>query len=161
MMESQFNEYICFLTKYRDELSAYLENEREKRRALLDNNLGRLEAMLNVQQAETMKFRGLESKRIKLQSKLGLPDVKVKELLALIADMEARTSTEVLFTEIADIADQIREQNRQSLELAKANLKVFNLISQGGEAEVQSKYYGPDSGRRKVYSTGDTFEETI
>lgn len=160
-MDSRYNEYISFLTKYRDELSSYLENECEKRRALLSSDLVRLETMLKIQQAETMKFRGLESKRAGLQSKLGLPDTKAAELLKTIDDPEAQRCAEALFAEMADIAEQIREQNRQSLELAESNLKIFDLIRKGGEKEAQSSYYGPDNGRRTVYSAGDTFEETV
>ncbi len=160
-MNSRYDEYISFLTKYRDELSAYLENEREKRLALLNKNLGRLEEMLKVQQAETMKLRGLEAKRIKLQSDLGLPDVRAKELLASIENIEARRSIEALFADLTDIAEQIREQNKQSLELAESNIKILDLIRRGGETEKESKCYGPESGQRKVYSTGNAFEETI
>lgn len=160
-MDSRYNEYICFLTKYRDELSSYLESECEKRRALLGGDLARLEKMLKIQQAVTMKFRGLEAKRSELQTKLGLPDVKAAELLKAIDDTEARASAEALFAEMTDIAEQIREQNMQSLELAETNLKIFDLIRRGGEAEAQSSYYGPESGRRTVYSAGEAFEETV
>ena len=161
MNDPQYKEYTCFLKKYRDELSVYLENECEKRRALLDNSIDRLETMLKIQQAETMKFRDMESKRAKLQSTLGLPNVKARELLSYIGNLEARSSIKALFEEIAVTARQIQEQNRQSLELAKVNLKVFDLIARGGEAETRSKFYGPDSSCRKVYSTGDSFEETV
>ena len=160
-MTSQYNEYISFLTKYRDDLSTYLESEREKRCALLSNDMSRLEAMLKVQQAEAMKFRSLESKRAKLQSTLGLPDAKATELLAAISDVDVRKCIDELFGEIAEIAEQIREQNRQSLELAESNLKILDMIRRGGEAETQSTYYGSENGRRKGYSAGDTFEETI
>ncbi len=160
-MDSRYNEYIGFLTKYRDELSSYLESECEKRRALLSGDLIRLEKMLNVQQAETMKFRGLELKRAGLQSKLGLPDAKAAELLETIDDIEARGRADALLAEMAEIAQQIREQNRQSLELAESNLKIFDLIRRGGEKEIRSSYYGPENGRRTVYSAGDAFEETV
>ena len=161
MNDPQYKEYICFLKKYRDELSVFLENECEKRRALLENDIDRLETMLKIQQAETMKLRDMEAKRAKLQSTLGLPDEKARELLLYIDNPEARSSIKALFEEIADKAKMIQEQNRQSLELAKVNLKVFDLIVRGGEPGTHSKFYGPDSGCRKVYSTGDSFEETV
>lgn len=160
-MDSRYNEYIGFLTKYRDELSSFLDSEAEKRRALLSSDFERLEKMLNVQQAETMKFRGLESKRAGLQSKLGLPDAKAEELIETIDDMEARRSVEALLEEMAEIAGQIREQNRQSLELAESNLKIFDLIRRGGEKEERSTCYGPENGRRTVYSAGEAYEETV
>lgn len=160
-MDSRYNEYISFLSKYRDELSSYLENECEKRRALLGNDYLRLEKMLKVQQAETMKFRDMESKRAKLQSKLGLPDVKAAELLESIDDPETHKSLKTLFSEIAGYAEQIREQNRQSLELAESNLKIIDLARGGGASEARSSYYGPENSRRTVYSAGEAFEETV
>lgn len=159
-MDTPYNDYIVFLKHYRDELSVYLDNEREKRRSLLDNNLERLETMLRIQQAKTMKFRVLESKRAAHQSKLNLPDVKAKDLLTAIDDMDARQCIKALFTEISNIANDIREQNRQSLELAKINQRLRDVISQGGDEEIQ-KFYGPDSGCRKAGSAGDVFKETI
>ncbi|MFB0920116.1 MAG: flagellar export chaperone FlgN [Oscillospiraceae bacterium] len=160
-MDSRYNEYISFLSKYRDELSSYLESECEKRRALLGSDFLRLEKMLKVQQAETMKFRELESKRAKLQSKLGLPGVKVAELLKTIDDPETHRSVEALFAEIAAYAEQIQEQNRQSLELAETNLKIIDLVRGGSAAEARSSYYGPENSRRTVYSAGEAFEETV
>ena len=160
-MDSRYNEYISFLSKYRDELSSYLENECEKRRALLGNDALRLEKMLKVQQAETMKLRELESKRAKIQLKLGLPDGKADEQLEAIGDTETRANVKALYAEIADYAEQIREQNRQSLELAEASLKIIELARGGGTAEARSSYYGPENSRRTVYSTGEAFEETI
>ena len=161
MINSQYNEYISFLTIYRDELLLSLENEREKRQALLDNDLVRLEAMLQVQQAATMKLRGFETRRIALQSKLGLPDVRAKELLSEISDYDAQRSIDGLFTEIADIAGEIREQNKQAIELAKTSLKILALVMQDEVTDAQSSLYGPENGRRNAYSTGNTLEETI
>ena len=160
-MNTKYNEYIAFLKKYRDELLSFLENEREKRLSLLNNDAGRLEAMIQVQQAETMKIRGFEQKRAALQTKLGLPDVRAKELLATIDDSEARTCIDGLFTEIAELAKNIHEQNEQSLELAKNNQEIINKIMGVGETEVQSILYGPENGRRKVFSPVNSFEETI
>ncbi len=161
MMNSQYNEYINFLITYRDELLISLKNEREKRQALLDNDLVRLEAMLQVQQAATMKLRGFETKRIALQSKLGLPDVRARELLSAISDHDAQRSIDGLFTEIADIAEEIREQNKQSLDLAKTNLKILELVLQSGSMDENKNLYGPENGRRNAYSTGNTLEESI
>ena len=89
-MDSKYSGYISFLTKYRDELASYLECEGEKRRALLGHDLGRLEAMLKVQQAETMKFRSLEAKRAQLQTELGLSAVSSSQLLREVEDEAAK-----------------------------------------------------------------------
>ncbi len=160
-MNAQYDEYIAFLIKYRDELTVSLENEREKRLALLGNDVVRLEAMLQVQQAEAMKLRGFEKKRMELQSKLGLPDAKATELISAIEDAEARTSIDRLFAEIAELATNIREQNDQSIELAKNNQKMIDHILGGGEEKAKSMLYGPENGRKEVFSKGNAFEETI
>ncbi len=160
-MDTKYNEYIDFLKKYCDELSSYLGNEREKRLALLSNDFSRLEAMVQAQQAETMKLRGFEQKRVALQSKLGLHDVKAKELLAAIDDKEARALIDGLFTDISRLAESIHEQNKQSLELAKNSQRIIEQVMGGGEAETHNMLYGPENGRRKVFSAGNAFEETI
>ena len=160
-MDTKYSEYIAFLKKYRDELSVSLENEREKRLALLSNDSGRIEAMLQVQQAAAMKLRGFEKKRMELQSGLDLPDARAKELIAAINDSEARTCIDGLFTEIAELATNIREQNGQSIELAKNNQKIIDYIMGTGESQAKSIVYGPENGHRKVFSTGNTFEETV
>ena len=108
-----------------------------------------------------MKLRGFEKKRMDLQSSLGLPDTRAKELMAAINDCEARMFIDGLFTEIAEIATNIREQNGQSIELAKNNQKIIDYIMGIGESQAKSVVYGPENGHRKVYSTGNTFEETI
>ncbi len=159
-MDSRYNAYIDFLTKYRDELSAFLDSETEKRRALLADDPARLEAMLKHQQAETMKFRGLEAKRTKLQASLGLPDADAKALLSAIADEEARDRIATLTAEMAELAEQIRSQNRQSLELAEANLKVLELL-QSGDPGSSGTYGRPEDGGRKARDAKSAFEETI
>ena len=160
-MDTQYDEYIAFLIKYRDELTISLENEREKRLALLGNDVARLEAMLQVQQAEAMKLRGFEKKRMELQSRLGLPDVKATELISSIKDTEARTCIDSLFAEIAELATNIREQNGQSIELARNNQKIMDHILGGEEEQAKSMLYGPENGRKEVFSKGNAFEETI
>ena len=55
----EYSEYYGFLLKYRDELRNVLSNEREKRQSLLDSNMERLEAVLALQQAETMKLHAI------------------------------------------------------------------------------------------------------
>ncbi|MEA4894336.1 MAG: flagellar export chaperone FlgN [Oscillospiraceae bacterium] len=160
-MDSQYSEYISFLTKYRDELSSYLESEGEKRRSLLSGDLERLEKMLNVQQAQAMKFRTMETKRAALQSKLGLTGGKAAELLEKIGDTDDKKSIQALFSEMNDIAVSIREQNRQSLGLAESKLKIYDSINLGGDTDSPNKLYGPENNRRTAFSAGDAFEETI
>ena len=108
-----------------------------------------------------MKLRGFETKRIAIQSKLGLPDVRAKELLAAISDHDVQRSIDGLFTEISDIAAEIQEQNKQSLEIAKTNLKILELVLQRGSMDEKKNLYGPENGRRNAYSTGNTIEESI
>ena len=160
-MDSRYNEYIVFLKNYRDELASYLEAEREKRLSLLNKDMVRLEAMIKVQQAETMKFRSMESKREKLQSELGLPDLRAEELLSKIEDAEARKSVVAIFAEMTELAEQIREQNGKSLELAEFNLKMLETLRGNGGQDADSGLYSPDSGRRKTSPKGSAFEETV
>ncbi|MEG1166112.1 MAG: hypothetical protein RSD68_06820, partial [Oscillospiraceae bacterium] len=81
-MATNLSEYISFLEKYRDELSEVLKNEREKRQSLLNSDMDKLESVLALQQAETMKLRSFESKRIEFQAKLGMKDATAGEIVS-------------------------------------------------------------------------------
>ncbi|MEG0778625.1 MAG: flagellar export chaperone FlgN [Oscillospiraceae bacterium] len=160
-MATNLSEYISFLEKYRDELSEVLKNEREKRQSLLNSDMDKLESVLALQQAETMKLRSFESKRIEFQAKLGMKDATAGEIVSSITDIELRNRLDGLFSEILGLAEEVREQNRLSSEIASTNLKILNKIFRSNEISEQKNTYGPDNGHRAKYSAGATFKESV
>lgn len=160
-MSSAYSEYIDFIEKYRDELLTALENERDKRLALLKSDLTKLEAVISLQQAQTMKLRTMEEKRISLQLTLGADDLTARELLARMAEGEEKNRLDTLVNEITELTESIRGQNVQSLELAQTNLRILESILQKSGFDEEKNIYGPGSGRRSTSTSGKTFEGKI
>lgn len=157
-MTSKYSEYLSFMEKYRDELKIACDNERGKRQSLLENDMDKLEAVISLQQAQTMKLSALEAKRIQLQSEHISGDATAKEFLASMNDGEDKKCLEALLFEISELVTSIKDQNRLSLELAQTNLKILDRVLQKDGFDGQKNVYGPDSGRKNTYSSGKTFE---
>lgn len=160
-MTNNFEEYLAFMDKYEAELKLVLENEREKRRALLESDMDRLNTMLQFQQAETMKLKTFEAKRIELQIELGLGDVVASELLPKIEDEDDRSKLEAVFSRIADLADEIKEQNDRSVEIAETNLRLLNKVMKKSDILNDEGLYSPKSGYRNNQNSGSSFNGSI
>lgn len=152
----QYAEYYGHMKRYRDELAYALENEREKRQALLDSNMDRLEAVLQLQQAETMKLRTMESKRAQLQEKIGSQASTASEFVSQITDEGSKSAFSELIIEMAQLAESIKKQNSLALEIAKTNLKLLEKIFNGG-FEQGKAVYGPE-GERRPEGSGHSLE---
>ncbi len=144
---SQYADYYGHMKRYRDELAYALENEREKRQALLDSNMDRLEAVLQLQQAETMKLRTMEGKRVQLQAELGSQASTASEFVKQITDESSKAAFSELIIEMTQLAESIKKQNALALEIAKTNLKLLEKIFNGG-FEQGKAVYGPEGERR-------------
>ena len=160
-MTTEYKDYIVFLKKYRDELNVALSNEREKRVALLNSDFESLEAMLQIQQAETMKLKSFESKRATYQEKLGFENRTAKEIVSSIGDAEVRKELGNLFMEIVEIVNRIKEQNKLALELANTNLRLLDRVFNNTEYSAQNGLYSPDSNKQNSFSKGSSFKEIV
>lgn len=118
--------------------------EKEKRQALLKNEGKRIETVLKDQQAALMRLEALEKKRMQAQKMLGFEEqdtaAEVVESLPIGPDREKLAG---LIRRLKECALDLREQNRESLELARLDLKLAqSLRQQTGEAE-DAGLYGP------------------
>lgn len=161
LVKKQYSEYISFLEKYRDELVLALTNEREKHQALMDNNLEGLEAMLQLQQAETMKLKSFEQKRLAIQEDLGFKDYKAKEIVQAVDDSKVSKRLGDLFEQIADFAVRIKKQNAMAIERANENLRMLDSIIHSADFDSSNNVYGPESGKSPTYSQETTFEKMV
>lgn len=160
-MTKKYDDFISFLEKYRDELAFALSNEREKRQALLSSDIERLEAILQVQQAETMKLKGFESKRATMQAELGFDDYTAKEIVAAVSDAEAGERLGLLFSEIVDLVNDIKQQNKLAIELANTDLKLLDRVFNNIDSNAQNGLYTPDSNMKNPFSKGSSIKEII
>ena len=152
-----YSEYIAFMEKYRDELTEVLKNERAKRLALLESDMTRLENVISTQQAQTMKLRSLEDKRIQLQEVFSPGTGSAAELLAAMGEGDDKNQLTALVHEIIQLTDSIKEQNKQAMELAQTNLKILETVLQKDSFNQEKNVYGPSSGRRDSGTSGKTF----
>ena len=157
----EYSEYISFLEKYKDELVVALSNEREKYQALIDNDVERLEGMLQLQQAETMKLKSFEHKRLTMQEDLGFKDYKAKEIIAAIGDKETGDRLRELFGQISSLAGRIKQQNSMAIERANENLRMLDAIIQSADFDTNNNVYGPESGKSPKCSKEPTFEKMV
>lgn len=158
---SIYTEYIEFMEKYRDELKLALVNEQSKRQALLQSNMDELEVIISQQQAQTMKLKTLEEKRIKLQAEISPEAATASEFAASMTEGEEKNYFKELISEILLLTQDIKEQNRMALELAGTNLKLLDTILQKNGFDEQKNIYGPDNGRRNKFATGKSFEGKV
>jgi len=160
-MTTEYNDFISFLEKYRDELIVALSAEREKRQALICSDIERLESMLKVQQAETMKLKSFEEKRVDIQAKLGFDNFKAKEIIAAVDDEEVSRILGKLFLEIVDFINKIKQQNKVAIELANTNIKIIDKMMKAPRSAIQNIDYTHDSDRDRHLSGKSIFEKTV
>lgn len=160
-MKAELGEFISFLEKYRDELVVALDNEREKRQALISNDIDRLEALIQAQQAETMKLKNFENKRLALQTKLGLGNCKAKDIVAAAGDKETKEKLETLLDEIVSLVGRIKQQNKMAIELANTNLRVIDKIMRPADTEARNVYGPENSKNNPAYSIEPSFEKMV
>lgn len=144
----EYAAYFEHLQKYRDELKTALENEREKRQALLGSDMDRLEAVLSSQQAQTMKLRSLEAKREQLQEGLCSGVTTASEFVSTLRDEDTKAAFSGLIAEMTELAAAIKEQNALALEIAKTNLKLLQKIFPTNNFDQSKAIYGPEGERR-------------
>jgi FlgN protein. len=160
-MTTEYNDFISFLEKYRDELIVALSAEREKRQALICGDIERLETMLITQQAETMKLKSFEDKRSEMQAKLGFGNFKAKEIIAAVDDVEISRILGRLFLEIVDSINKIKQQNKVAIELANTNIKILNNMMKAPRSSFQKFEFSSEREGDKRLSGKPMFEKTV
>lgn len=155
------DEFITFLGRYRDELKTALENESEKRRALMGGDSQKLEAMLQLQQAETMKLQNLEQKRLDTQKQLGYEGFTAQQLIGAVQDEAQEKRLAAVLGEITELAVGLQEQNRLSIELANKNLKLMEQVAISAGIDTQHGIYSPETAKGGTYSKDSSFEKMV
>ena len=130
-MDAQFQAYLKLLDSLREGVEQLEQLAHEKTEAVRNDDLMALDAVLRQEQAIALSFRGIEQKRIKLLSDLGMGDVPLSQLPGHFPpsmQMEARKSVEALQTQFklykssAKIARNTLESNLHEIEKVLAAL---------------------------------------
>ena len=153
--------FADFLEKYRDELKAALANESEKRRALVGGDPKKLETMLQLQQAETMKLQNLEQKRLAMQKELGYEGLTARELAEAVKDENEGSRIGRTLEEIVSLVNDLKDQNTQAIELANGSLRIMEQAVASAGIDQQHGLYSPETAKGGTYSKDPSFEKMV
>lgn len=155
-MTQAMHEYAEYLVKYVEQCKALLTHEHTKRQALLANDMAGLEALLQVQQADNMKLKSMEQRRIELHGAAGFTGKSAEEMLAVLGDSEEGRIFFSIIDELEKTVSQISDLNAISMKIADSNLRMFDKLLH--QDTTESVTYGPGSNRPVSKSA---FKETV
>ncbi|MCM1167122.1 MAG: flagellar protein FlgN [Lachnospiraceae bacterium] len=119
------------------ELTVFLMKKHTK---ILADDLDWLTNSLNDEQAYLMKSRSLEDKRLELFKGLGISDKKLKELIEE-APEDYRPKMNMLYKQLEELIDNIRELNSQTTEIVKRKLdNQKEFVARAGILEKPETY---------------------
>jgi flagellar biosynthesis/type III secretory pathway chaperone len=139
-----------------------LEFEQEKRQALLADDMDRLEAMLQSQQAAIMKLESLEKQRLAAQERAGYDHMTAAEILAVLQEGPEKQELAQQTAELRETLAGIRYHNEKALEITRANLQMINTLATGQEQKQQQPgIYRPGQDGGAKWQSGSSFEKKI
>lgn len=124
MSSALLDKFITATTECTKQIRTMLPMEQEKRKALVSDDVPRMEHMMCDQQAAVMKLENLEKERLHLQQEAGFSGLTANEILEKIsaADKERLTNC---FDELRTAAKELKAYNEKATELAKASLQFW------------------------------------
>jgi len=162
-LKDKIQNYIVLLDQYKELCVDLMLREKDKREALLNNDLKKIESVLQNQQAAVMKLKNFEHRRMALQSELGFADVTAEDMLKALEheNPEDVRRLRSIFGELKSTAVQIQDLNRISVEFAKKNLKFINLMMQAESGDAADGVYSPGIQSSKEVRYGHSLEKMI
>lgn len=127
--------------------------ESDKVKAASDNNIIKVEECMKKEQADILKLRGLEQKRLKLQQELGFDNMTFQEVVAH-APNEYQPELNSLLKQMKDVIIRFQAANDSAGKVIEVNLhKIDKIITQLKEQQQIE----PDG---KSYNSSGTAEKT-
>lgn len=115
--------------------------EQRKLEAATKNRISLLQTCMNEEQAATLKFRGVEKKRLDLQEKLGYGTKSFKEILSLLPD-EEKGDLPVLYEKLSDALRQFNSINKSAQSMIEVNLHKIEKALEKADASVLANVRG-------------------
>lgn len=109
-----FDEYTCFY-------ESMVNEENNKLKILLSNDLKLIEENILVQQVNAKRMENMENRRITLFDSMKLGQYSFRQIIDL---MEDKTVLQAYYTRIDHAIQQIKYMNQKSMELIRLNLKT-------------------------------------
>jgi hypothetical protein len=158
------NEFSAFLTATERcvvQAMTMLEFEQDKRQALLSDDYARLESMIQSQQAAIMKLESLEKQRIHAQEKAGYHRLNADEILSLLDEGPDREALMKQITDLKQTLEGIRLQNDKAMEIARANLQIYNTLTIGKDQQPGQGVYKPKQNYNRDFRADSSFQKNI
>lgn len=154
-MTAQMSAYLDATARCAEQCEAMVQSEQEKRRALLGGADGRLEQVLQEQQAAVMHLEMLERKRLAAQVEAGFPERAAgTEILSSLPEGEERDALTALLERLRLAAGELRELNHTALEIAQMQLQALGR-------SVQPATYRPGPAQGREWGGEASFEQKI
>lgn len=130
--------YIAVIEECAGQCREMLALEGEKRRALMLNDAHAVEAAMKNQQAALMKLEAIEKKRVQAQQELGFaPQATAAQILQALPPSADRDRLQQAAADLKQFAQQLQEQNKESIELAKLDIRLMESVqARAGSAQT-------------------------
>ena len=125
-----YYEFYEFMSEYTSFFESIALKEEEKMKALLANDLDKLELALSEHQSTTMRVEQYEKYRTELQQRLGLGDTKFKDIVGMCTG-DQRARLKELYTRFEIAVHNTKHYNGRSLEIALMNLRIMDSVGMG------------------------------
>lgn len=133
-----YDEFIAVISEMTKVFTNLIQVERRKLRASLDNDMDTLKSCMAKEQAASMELKGLERKRIDIQTSLGMQDLSFREMVDKAGpdyEYELSTSLNLLSNAMTDF-ENMSDEARTVVEMNIANLNM--LLASRKEEELQA-----------------------
>lgn len=136
--------------------------EQEKRRVLLEGDMGALERVLQRLQAALMAFDTLEKKRLNAQEAAGFTAAQTaREILAALPAGPEHDALDAATSRLRTTADELRELNRTSLEIAGKELQFQAMLDGGPRSTAIPPTYKPVRSAEGTRNVSPSFEQQM
>lgn len=125
-----YDDFIAVLSDLTKVFVNLLRVEETKLRASLENNIELLQSCMAKEQAASMELKGLERKRLQIQSSLGFSGLTFREIVDRVESehaLEVSTAVRLLGDSIRNF-EAVSDEARTVIEMNLANLDM--LLSQ-------------------------------
>lgn len=112
---------VHFFDEYTSFYESMVNEENNKLKILLSNDLKSIEENILVQQVNAKRMENMENRRIALFDSMKLGQYSFRQIIDL---MEDKTVLQTYYTRINHAIQQIKYMNQKSMELIRLNLKT-------------------------------------
>ena len=144
--ESNIKDLIVFFEEMSDV-------EKEKLKAVTENNILLLEECMNKEQANILRLRGLDKKREQIQSALSFEKLSFKEIIQLLPE-ENKTEMNALLNELSLAVSLYKKYSENAKTAIEVNLHSIDHILEHmkHQKNIKNTVYHPLKNKNGIYS---------